>query len=56
MVSLIAGLKMQGIVKWRGLKSQGPLYKQCASIYIDFTHSIMQIMKGKMQLGLKYAY
>ncbi len=26
MVSLIAGLKMEGIVKWRGLKSQGPLY------------------------------
>ncbi len=25
MVSLIAGLKMEGIVKWRGLKSQGPL-------------------------------
>ncbi len=22
---LIAGLKMEGIVKWRGLKSQGPL-------------------------------
>ncbi len=26
MVLLIAGLKMEGIVKWRGLKSQGPLY------------------------------
>ncbi len=26
MVPLIAGLKMEGIVKWRGLKSQGPLY------------------------------
>ncbi len=25
-VSLIAGLKMEGTVKWRGLKSQGPLY------------------------------
>ncbi len=24
-VSLIAGLKIEGIVKWRGLKSQGPL-------------------------------
>ncbi len=24
-VSLIAGLKMEGIVKWRGLTSQGPL-------------------------------
>ena len=22
----MAGLKMQGIVKWKGLKSQGPLY------------------------------
>ena len=28
MVSLIAGLKIEGIVKWRGLKSQGPLYNQ----------------------------
>ncbi len=27
MVSLIAGLKMEGTVKWRGLKSQGPLNK-----------------------------
>ncbi len=26
MVPLKAGLKMEGIVKWRGLKSQGPLY------------------------------
>ncbi len=26
MVSLIAGLKMEGIVKWRGLISQGQLY------------------------------
>ncbi len=26
MVSLTAGLNMEGIVKWRGLKSQGPLY------------------------------
>ncbi len=26
MVLLIAGLKMEGIVKWRGLKSRGPLY------------------------------
>ncbi len=26
MVPLIAGLKMEGIVKWKGLKSQGPLY------------------------------
>ncbi len=26
MMSLIAGLKIEGIVKWRGLKSQGPLY------------------------------
>ncbi len=26
MVSLIAGLKMEGIVKWRGLELQGPLY------------------------------
>ncbi len=26
-VSLTAGLKMEGIVKWRGLKSQGPLYE-----------------------------
>ncbi len=25
-VSLIAGLKIEGILKWRGLKSQGPLY------------------------------
>ena len=25
-VTLIAGLIMEGIVKWRGLKSQGPLY------------------------------
>ena len=25
-VSLIAGLEMKGIVKWRGLKSQGLLY------------------------------
>ena len=25
-VSLIAGLKIEGIVTWRGLKSQGPLY------------------------------
>ncbi len=25
-VFLIAGLKMEGIVTWRGLKSQGPLY------------------------------
>ncbi len=25
-VSLMAGLKMEGIVKERGLKSQGPLY------------------------------
>ncbi len=28
MVPLIAGLKMEGIVKWRGLKSQGQLYCQ----------------------------
>ncbi len=27
MVSLMAGLKIEGIVKWRGLKSQGPLYQ-----------------------------
>ncbi len=27
MASLIAGLKIEGIVKWRGLKSKGPLYK-----------------------------
>ena len=26
MVSLIAGLKMEEIVKWRGLKLQGPVY------------------------------
>ncbi len=26
MVSLIAGLKMEGVVKWRGLKLEGPLY------------------------------
>ncbi len=26
MVSLMAGPKIEGIVKWRGLKSQGPLY------------------------------
>ncbi len=26
MVSLIAGLKMEEIVKWRGIISQGPLY------------------------------
>ncbi len=26
MVSLIAGLKIKGIVKWRGLKLEGPLY------------------------------
>ncbi len=25
-VPLIAGLKMEGTVKWKGLKSQGPLY------------------------------
>ncbi len=25
-VSLVAGLKMEGIVKWMGLKSHGPLY------------------------------
>ncbi len=24
-LSLIAGLKIEGIVKWKGLKSQGPL-------------------------------
>ncbi len=27
----MAGLKMEGIVKWRGLKSQGPLYMQGAN-------------------------
>ncbi len=26
MVSLITCLKIEGVVKWRGLKSQGPLY------------------------------
>ncbi len=26
MVSLISGLEMRGIAKWKGLKSQGPLY------------------------------
>ncbi len=25
-VSLVVSLKMEGVVKWRGLKSQGPLY------------------------------
>ena len=25
-LSLMAGLKLEGIVEWRGLKSQGPLY------------------------------
>ncbi len=25
-LSLVASLKMEGIVKWSGLKSQGPLY------------------------------
>ncbi len=25
-VTQIAGLKIEGIVKWRGLKLQGPLY------------------------------
>ncbi len=28
-VSLMAGRKMEGIVKWRGLKSQGPRYMLC---------------------------
>ena len=28
MLSLVASLKMKGIVKWRGLKSQGPLYSK----------------------------
>ncbi len=28
MVQLLAGLKMEGTVKWRGLKSQRPLYSQ----------------------------
>ena len=35
MVSLIAGLKMEGIVKWRGLKSQGPLYWQVEWVLAD---------------------
>ncbi len=26
MVSLAAGLNMEGSVKWRGLKARGPLY------------------------------
>ncbi len=34
MVLLIAGLKMEGIVKWRGLKSQGPLHKTIVSFSI----------------------
>ncbi len=32
-VSLIDDLKMEGIVKWRGLKSQGPLYLYSYSKY-----------------------
>ena len=28
MVTLMAGLKIEGTVKWRGLKSQGPLYRE----------------------------
>ena len=31
-MSLIAGLKMEGTVKWRGLKSQGPLYYITANL------------------------
>ena len=36
MVSLIAGLKVEGIVKWRGLKLQAPLY---INIYLVLVHN-----------------
>ncbi len=36
MVSLLAGLKIEGIVKWRGLKSQGPLYNVLFSWQFGF--------------------
>ncbi len=35
-MSLIAGLKMEGIVKWRGLKSQGQLYLLQANPFRHF--------------------
>ncbi len=36
-MSLIAGLKMEGIGKWEGLKLQGPLYATGLSDTVGFT-------------------
>ena len=43
MVSLIAGLKMKGIVKWRGLKSQGPLYIYMYVMYLHVDVSVVHV-------------
>ena len=48
-MSLKAGLKIEGIVKWRGLKSQGPLYmylalSQCLCHVVLFINKYFQII------------
>ncbi len=54
---MIAGLKMEGTFKWRGLKSQGPVYQYMiyvpVYVYIDaksiqYTNSILYQHKYTM--------
>ena len=46
MVSLIAGFKMEGLVEWRGLKLQGPLYYHFGTELLTFETVYIIIWDG----------
>ncbi len=51
MVSLISGLKIEGIVKRRGLKSQGPLYiHECGTFHCSPTNILDMICQSGQSL------
>ncbi len=49
----MASLKMEGVVKWRGLKSQGPLYYHIKRWVSGNTISI-QFCGGLKQFKMQY--
>ena len=55
-VSLMAGLIMQGILKWKGLKSQRPLYCTCNALNVSiqgtYTCIIMIMLSEYLNVNL----
>ncbi len=47
----MSALKMEGIVKWRGLKSQGPLYSYCAIYTALYKFSWLATMAKRFLLA-----